>query len=133
MSTTSRRSFLRSTAAAAGFTLGGSELLANPLGIPIGSQTYPHRQRIKDGDFAGLCKSLVDLGVGMVELCSPGYAEFSSLSDAKQTKRILDDHGLKCPSAHVSLKELRGQQDQSIAWAKEIGMTQIGTATLSAR
>ena len=33
-------------------------LRANPLGMPIGSQTYPHRQRIKDGDLAGLCKDM---------------------------------------------------------------------------
>ena len=34
------------------------ELHADPIGIPVGSQTYPHRQRIKDGDFAGLCKDM---------------------------------------------------------------------------
>ena len=47
-------------------------LRANPLGIPIGSQTYPHRQRIKDGDFAGLCRDIAALGIGNLELCSPG-------------------------------------------------------------
>jgi len=108
-------------------------LAANPLGMPIGSQSYPHRQRIKDGDFAGLCKSLADLGVGIIELCSPGYSEFASLADAKQTRKILDDHGLKCPSAHFTLGELRNKQEQSIEWAKEIGMTQMGTASLNGR
>ena len=76
----------------------------NPLGLPIGSQTYPHRQRIKDGDFAGLCKDLAALGIGIIELCSPGYAEFASLTDGKQTRKIMEDHGLKCPSAHFTLK-----------------------------
>ena len=74
----SRREFFRLSAAAV-------SLAAAPLGLPIGSQTYPHRQRIKDGDFAGLCKDMADLGVGILELCSTGYAEFASLSDAWQT------------------------------------------------
>jgi sugar phosphate isomerase/epimerase len=107
------------------------ELGANPLGLPIGSQTYPHRQRIKDGEFAGLCKDLAALGVGTIELCSPGYAEFASLADGKQTRRIIEDHGLKCPSAHFEMRELRTKQQEMIAWAKDIGMTQMGTATLS--
>src|SRR5215831_11110264 len=135
MPATSRRAFLKESlgsAALAVFLPASAErLAANPLGMPIGSQTYPHRQRIKDGDFAGLCKSLADLGVGIVELCSPGYSEFSSLADAKQTRKILDDHGLKCPSAHFTLGELRNKQEQSIEWAKEIGMTQMGTASLN--
>ena len=109
------------------------ELRANPLGEPIGSQTYPHRQRIKDGDFAGVCKDLADLGVGIVELCSPGYREFAGLSDGKQTRKIIEDHGLKCPSAHFSLNELRNKQPEAIAWAHDIGMTQMGTASLNGK
>ena len=131
----SRREFFEKSgagAAAAGFLSSAARgLHANPLGLPIGSQTYPHRQRIKDGDFAGLCKDMADLGVGILEMCSPGYAEFSSLTDGKQVRKVIEDHGLKCPSAHFSLNELRNKQEQSIAWAKDIGMTQMGTATLS--
>jgi sugar phosphate isomerase/epimerase len=107
------------------------EFHADPLGIPIGSQTYPHRQRIKDGDFAGLCKDMAAIGVGSLELCSPGYGEFAGLSDGKQTRRVMEDHGLKCPSAHFEMRELRTRQQEMIAWAKDIGMTQMGTATLS--
>jgi sugar phosphate isomerase/epimerase len=135
MGAISRRTFFRKTAtdaAAAGFlSAGARELGADPLGMPIGSQTYPHRQRIKDGDFAGLCKDMADLGVRNLELCSPGYAEFASLTDGKQARKVLDDYGLKCPSAHFSMKELRTNQQEMIAWAKDIGMTQMGTATLS--
>jgi sugar phosphate isomerase/epimerase len=70
------------------------------------------------------------IGVGSLELCSPGYDEFASLVDAKQTRKILDDHGLQCPSSHFTLEELRTKQQQAIAWAKDIGMTQMGTASL---
>jgi len=111
--------------------VGAQAMRASPLGLPIGSQTYPHRQRIKDGDFAGVCRDLKELGVGAIELCSPGYGEFASLTDAKQTRKIIEDNGLQCPSSHFSMREFRSKLDASIAWAKEIGMTQIGTATLS--
>lgn len=106
------------------------KLQGNPLGLPIGSQTYPHRLRIKSGDFAGLCKDMAALGIGSVELCSPGYAEFASLVDGKQTRHIVEDLGLKCPSAHFDLSELRNKQEQSILWAHDLGMTQMGTASL---
>ena len=123
----SRRGFLiqsASSAAVAGL------LRANPLGLPIGSQTYPHRQRIKDGDLAGLCRDMADLGIRNLELCSPAYGEFASLTDGKQTRKIIEDHGLKCPSAHFELAELRTKQQQAIEWAHDIGMTQMGTASL---
>ena len=135
MADLSRREFLRKTAtdaAVAGFmTAGVAGLRANPLGLPIGSQTYPHRQLIKDGNFAGLAKMLADIGVQSVEMCSPlGYSDFASLSDGKQVKKILADHGLKCESGHFSMRELREQQAESIAWAKDVGITQMITASL---
>jgi len=128
MSAFSRRTF---HAAAIGLLpIAARALRANPLGLPIGSQTYPHRKRIKDGDFAGLCRDFAALGIGNIELCSPGYSEFASLTDGKEVRKIVEDHGLKCPSAHFDLDELRNGQEKAIAWAHEIGMTQMGTASL---
>jgi len=133
----SRREFIKqsaaTSAAAAVLPIAARGMTMNPLGLPIGSQTWPHRQRIKDGDFAGLCRDMAALGIGSIELCSPGYAEFTSLADAKLTRKIIEDHGLTCPSAHVTLEELRNGQQQVIAWAHEIGMTQMGTATLNGK
>ena len=129
MADVSRRALLKGAAAGMLYTTGRG-LRANPLGLPIGSQTYPHRQRIKDGDFAGLCSDMAALGIGSLELCSPGYAEFAGLADGKKTRHIIEDHGLKCPSAHFTLQELRNQQPQAIAWAHDIGMIQMGTASL---
>lgn len=130
----SRRAFLKHStvnAALAGALPAAGVLRADPLGIPIGSQTYPHRQRIKDGDFAALCRDLAALGIRNLELCSPGYSEFAGLSDGKRTRKIIEDAGMKCPSAHFTLGELRNHQEQSIAWAHDIGMTQMGTASLN--
>ena len=137
MAALSRREFLKraSTEAAVVGFLGArvATLDAKPLGLPIGSQTYPHRAMIKDGNFAGLAKILVEIGVQTVELCSPlGYAEFASLSDGKQVRKILADHGLTCESGHFSMRELRERQSESIAWAKDVGITQMVTATLGA-
>ena len=131
----SRREFLKHAAtdiAIAGL-IGNrvAPLFANPLGLPIGSQTYPHRAMIKEGNFAGLLKVLTEVGVQQIELCSPiGYADFGSLSDGKAVKKILADHGLTCESAHFSMRELREKQSESIAWANDVGITQMITATL---
>jgi sugar phosphate isomerase/epimerase len=137
MTAISRREFFRKAgtdAAVAGLLVaGGAKLFANPLGLPIGSQTYPHRAMIVEGKFVDLLKELKGIGVERIELCSAlGYKEFASLSDGKQVKKMLDDNGLKCESAHFSMAELRQTQDKSIAWAKDIGMTQMMTATLGA-
>src|SRR5215211_2432302 len=133
----SRREFIMqsaaTSAAAAFLPIAAREMTMNPLGMPIGSQTWPHRQRIKDGDLAGLCRDMAALGIGSIELCSPGYEEFARLTDAKLTRKIIEDHGLTCPSAHVTLDELRHRQQQVIEWAHGIGMTQLGTATLNGK
>lgn len=136
MTAISRREFFRkaaaSTAAVGFLTMNATETQANPLGLPIGSQTYPHRALLKQ-DFPALLKQFVALGIQRVELCSPfGYAEFSGLSNGKEVKKILADHGLKCESCHFSMKELRQSQEASVAWAKDVGITQMLTATLGA-
>lgn len=136
MTAISRREFFTkaaaSTAAVGFLATNAAETQAKPLGLPIGSQTYPHRALLKQ-DFPALLKQFVELGIQRVELCSPfGYAEFSGLSNGKEVKKILTDHGLKCESCHFSMKELRQSQEASIAWAKDVGITQMLTATLGA-
>ena len=133
MTLLSRRHFLHQATAGSAvvaYAATTRSLEAYPLGMPIGSQTYPHRQMVIEGNFAGLCKMMADIGVGSLELCSPGYKEFASLKDGKMVKKILDDHGLICPSAHFTLGSLRKEQPAMIQWAKDIGMTQMMVATL---
>ena len=138
MSAMSRREFFKKTAADTAIAAflaaaAGTRAHANPLGLPIGSQTYPHRERIVKGDFAGLLKDMKALGIEVIELCNPAYKEFSSLADGKQTRKILDDNGIKCLSAHFTMDSLRKTQGQQIEWAQALGMTMMSTATLSAR
>jgi hypothetical protein len=135
MSEISRREFMQQAGAGvagAGLMVAGIATLdASPFGWPIGSQTYPHRQLITDGKFPELLKTLADLGVQRIELCSAiGYKEFAPLADGKQAAKMIADAGLKCESAHFSMRELRESQEKSLAWAKDIGIKQIMTASL---
>src|SRR4051794_12487091 len=98
---------------------------------PIGSQTWPHREIIRAGDFAGLLRTLKDIGVDAIELCSPfGYPDFVSLSDPKQVKAMVADHALTCESSHFMIAELREDQQRRIDWAREAGITEMYVATL---
>lgn len=108
---------------------GGHMLLADPLGLPIGCQTWPVREKIAK-DFPGTLKELAAAGFQTVELCSPvGYADSGFAGLAKysgaELRRILADAGLKCVSSHFSIDELRKDQPGRIAWAKDVGLTQM--------
>lgn len=133
MSKTSRREFLKSAAtctAAAGLASAGVfNLRANPLGMPIGCQTWPVRKMIAE-DFPGTIKQLAAAGFQTIELCSPvGYADegFAGLAKYKgaELRKILGDAGVSCVSSHFGIDELRKDQARSIAWAKDIGLTQM--------
>ncbi|MBZ5622393.1 MAG: sugar phosphate isomerase/epimerase [Acidobacteriia bacterium] len=133
MPATSRREFFRKAAtdaAVAGFlSAGAQELCANPLGMPIGYQTYPVRAMIGQ-DFPGTIKQLADAGFQRIELCSPvGYADsgFGVIAKYKaaELRKILGDLGVKCESSHFDMKELRQDLAGRIAWAKDVGLTQM--------
>jgi sugar phosphate isomerase/epimerase len=122
-------------AAAVGLVVGGAfELRANPLGIPIGCQTWPVRKMIAQ-DFPGTVKQLSAAGFQSIELCSPiGYADndFGGLAKYKgaELKKILNDNGVTCVSSHFGMDELRKDQQRSIDWAKDVGLTQMLVASL---
>ncbi len=133
MSEISRREFVKKSAtgaAAVGFLSAvGMELHANPLGLPIGCQTWPVREMIAR-DFPGTIKQLAGAGFQTIELCSPvGYEDsgFAGLSKYKgsELRRILGDAGVNCISSHFSIQELRSNQEGRIAWAKDVGLTQM--------
>ena len=133
MSQISRREFIKSAAtsgAAAGFLSAGAlELRANPLGLPIGCQTWPVREMVAK-DFPGTIKQLAGAGFQSIELCSPvGYADSGFAGLAKYTgaelRKIFGDLGVHCESSHFGIKELRDNQAGRIAWAKDVGLTQM--------
>jgi sugar phosphate isomerase/epimerase len=139
MSAISRREFLKysaASAAAAGLlSVSALELRANPLGMPIGCQTWPVRDMIAK-DFPGTIKQLADAGFQTIELCSPvGYADSGFAGLAKysgaELRKILADAGVTCISSHFGIDELRKDQASRIAWAKDVGLTQMIVPTLS--
>ena len=133
MSSISRREFVKSaaacTAAASFLSSGVLKLHADPLGMPIGCQTWPVREMIGK-DFPGTIKQLADAGFKAIELCSPvGYADsgFAGLAKYKgaELRKILGDAGIICVSSHFGIDELRKDQQRSIDWAKDVGLTQM--------
>src|SRR5437868_10470003 len=139
MSAISRREFVKSaatyTAAASFLSAGAPDLRANPLGLPLGCQTWPVRQMIAK-DFPGTIKQLAAAGFQNIELCSPvGYADsgFADLAKYSGTelRKILSDAGVTCISSHFGIEELRENQEGRIAWAKDVGLTQMLVPTLA--
>jgi sugar phosphate isomerase/epimerase len=133
MASISRRDFLKTAAtctAAAGFVSSGIlNLRANPLGMPIGCQTWPVREMIAK-DFPGTIKQLASAGFQTIELCSPvGYSDlgFGGLAKYKgaELRKILSDAGINCISSHFGIEELRDSQQRAIDWAKDVGLTQM--------
>src|SRR5579872_3235249 len=133
VSSISRRKFVRSAAAysavASFLSAGALRLRANPLSMPIGCQTWPVRKMIAQ-DFPGTLKQLAGAGFQTIELCSPvGYADegFAGLGKYKgaELRKILGDAGVSCVSSHFGIDELRKDQGRAIAWAKDVGLTQM--------
>jgi sugar phosphate isomerase/epimerase len=138
MSIISRRRFLKNAATGSAVTgflaAGGVKLFGNPLGLPIGCQTYPVGKMIAQ-DFPGTIKQLAAAGFQTIELCSPvGYADsgFGGLAkySGAQLLRILKDAGVECISSHFDIQELRDNQEGRIAWAKDLGLTQMMVPSL---
>ncbi len=130
----SRRDLFRTSAAAGLLSAGVRGLKANPLGLPIGCQTWPVRKMI-GRDFPGTLKQLKDAGFETIEMCSPvGYADdsFGGLVKLKgsEVRKIIHDAGLECVSSHFGMDELRKNQADRIEWAKGVGITQMLVASL---
>lgn len=138
MSEITRREFCKAATTQAAvlglLSAGALKLNANPLGMPIGCQTWPVRDAIGK-DFPGTLKQLAAAGFQSIELCSPaGYTEFGFGSLAKykgsELKKMIEDGGLTCVSSHFTMDELRKSQEERIAWAKDLGLTQMLVASL---
>lgn len=95
--------------------------LADPLGGPIGIQLYAVREALHANP-AGTLKKLKQIGFGEVE--TAGFGDLT----AKQFRKLLDDNGLVCPSAHLAFEA--DKIDQSLADAKVLGASYAVTGSL---
>lgn len=90
--------------------------MAKPI---IGIQMYTFRDLTKD-DLPGTLKQAAEIGYQAVE-----FAGFFGHS-AKEVRKVLDDNGLKAPSAHIGLNhaepdKLESDLQQQIEYAQELG------------
>jgi sugar phosphate isomerase/epimerase len=121
MPRTTRRTFLQTaTATAVGTALWNSipRLMANPLGLPIGLQLYSVRD-VLPKDYEGTLKQLSAMGYREVE--AAGFFGRSS----KDVKAAMDGAGLRCVSAHYSLKDLLPKLEATVQYGKELGLQYI--------
>jgi sugar phosphate isomerase/epimerase len=86
-------------------------------------------------DFPGTIKVLAKAGFQTIELCSPvGYADSGFAGVGKysgaELRSILSDAGVSCISSHFGIEELRKNQEDRIAWAKDVGLTQMMVPSL---
>lgn len=120
--------------AAAGYlTRGGAELRADPLGLPIGCQTWPVRESLGK-DFDGTLRQLAAEGFQTIEMCSPpGYKDlgFGPLvgMKASEMRERIHAAGLNCESCHYGFPELKEHLDERLAYAKELGLKQMIIST----
>lgn len=135
MQKVSRRQFLYGSAV--GMTVAALELEANPLGMPIGCQTYPLRDSIGK-DFEATLRQIANGGYRMIEMCSPagyvkaGYGPLVKLK-ASEIRRKIHDAGLGCESCHVQFRELKESLNEKIAYAHELGLKQMIVPTFGLR
>ena len=97
--------------------------------LAIGFQTWVVREALA-GDFAGTLASLADQGYETLEMCSPaGYARFGfgpiAELGTKTIKSMIADAGLTCTSSHFTPMELRSSLEERIAFAHELGLSQM--------
>lgn len=123
------------TAAVEYLTRGACDLKADPLGLPIGCQTWPVRDTIGK-DLDGTLHRLAAAGFRNIELCSPpsyagaGFGPLAAMKASELRERI-HSAGLHCESCHYGFKELKEKLDERVAYAKELGLRQMIIATFS--
>jgi sugar phosphate isomerase/epimerase len=114
---TTRRNFLKHTAAAAAFASATPALFAAAAKkkIPIGVQLYSVRKDCEK-DLPGTLKEIAKIGYKAVEFA--GYYG----RDAKTLRQLLDENGLACCGTHTQIDTLLGDNLQkTIEFNKTIG------------
>ncbi len=121
----SRRTFLKSLSASGiGMALRSRmpELMAYPLGLPLGIQLYSVRDFLPK-DYDGTLRQLSAIGYREVE--AAGFFG----RGAHEVKESMDRAGLRCVSAHYSLKDLLPKVDETIEYGKNLGLQYIVCAS----
>lgn len=106
------------TAAACAVAIGARDLWADPLGLPPGLQLYSVRELLPK-DYDGTLQQLGAMGYREVE--AAGFYNHSAVD----VKRAMERAGLRCVSAHYPLPQLKPAVDETIAYARALGLQYI--------
>lgn len=141
MNSINRRKFLKQSGWGLGAALLASQLpnelfaAANSPLIkrPLGFQSFPIRDKLSK-DFSGTLKLMAGMGYQQVEMCSPsGYSTigFGAIAKLKtaEIKSIIEEAGLSCQSCHFGFGEFTNKLDETIAFAREMGLQNIICST----
>lgn len=127
MSPLNRRQFLRNAplgfAALAAVSRWGTNMFAEPLGLPIGLELYTVRNELEK-DLLGTIKKVAEIGYKEVEV----YDFYGRT--ASEFGRILKDDGLAAPSGHYTTAKIKSGWEKHIADAKEVGIRYMVNAIL---
>jgi sugar phosphate isomerase/epimerase len=118
MSNTSRRDFMKASAAAVAASTLAGRLEAQPASLPIGLQIYSVRNELGK-DFDGTLAKVRAAGYTVVE--AAGYYGRS----AADFRKAMDTAGLRCVSTHHTLSLLQTQLDQWIDYGHALGLEYI--------
>ncbi|SDE75513.1 Sugar phosphate isomerase/epimerase [Pricia antarctica] len=95
------------------------------IALPIGFQSYVLREDIGK-DLNGTLNKMAGMGYEYVEMCSPkGYlGPFEPLAkySGKELMQQITDTGMKCNSSHFTWDEMKGNLDERIEFANEMGL-----------
>ena len=130
----SRRQFLNRSAMGITAALA---LHADPLGLPIGCQTYPVRDALGK-DLEGTLAELRSIGYRNIEMCSPPGYEKSGYGPlvnkkASEIRDAIHKAGLACESCHYQFREMKENLDDRIGYAKDLGLKQMVLSTFGLR
>lgn len=124
MNQITRRSFLKTGAAAAVFSISQHKLHADPLGLPVGLQLYSVRKLLPN-DYAGTLKQLGAIGYREVE--AAGFFGHSP----EDVKAAMVAAELNCVSAHYSLADLLKDTIGTLTYAEALGLKYVICSTPS--
>jgi sugar phosphate isomerase/epimerase len=125
MSAISRRSFIKTVSVSAlGAALCNRSpwLMAEALGLPLGVQLYSVREFLPK-DYEGTLRQLSAIGYREVE--AAGFFGRTPI----EVKHAMDAAGLRCVSAHYSLKDLLPKVDETIHYGRDLGLEFIVCAS----
>jgi sugar phosphate isomerase/epimerase len=123
MDSISRRRFLRTTAVGAGSLAslagGAFDLMADPLGMPIGLQLYTVGPDLAK-DFDGTLKQIATIGYKSLELANLASVKDKNPADLR---KLVDGMGMHCASGHVvqTAKDEAGL-DTTIDFCQKLGL-----------